>query len=62
MALWTIGLFVVVEPLIGQALEPLVYGHSTGLSPVAVILAGVAIITVARNTSSKPQAEERRAA
>jgi predicted PurR-regulated permease PerM len=39
MALWTIGLFVVVEPLIGQVLEPLVYGHSTGLSPVAVILA-----------------------
>jgi hypothetical protein len=39
MALWTIGLFVVVEPLIGQALEPLLYGRSTGLSPVAVILA-----------------------
>jgi predicted PurR-regulated permease PerM len=39
MALWTIGLFVVVEPLIGQAIEPLVYGHSTGLSPVAVVLA-----------------------
>jgi predicted PurR-regulated permease PerM len=39
MALWTIGLFAVVEPLIGQALEPLVYGHSTGLSPVAVIIA-----------------------
>jgi predicted PurR-regulated permease PerM len=39
MALWTIGLFAVIEPLIGQVLEPLVYGHSTGLSPVAVILA-----------------------
>jgi predicted PurR-regulated permease PerM len=39
MALWTIGLFIVVEPLIGQFLEPLLYGHSTGLSPVAVILA-----------------------
>jgi hypothetical protein len=39
MALWTIGLFLVVEPVIGQMLEPLVYGHSTGLSPVAVILA-----------------------
>jgi predicted PurR-regulated permease PerM len=38
MALWTIGLFLVVEPLIGQLLEPLLYGHSTGLSPVAVIL------------------------
>lgn len=39
MALWTVALFVVVEPLIGQVLEPLAYGHSTGLSPVAVIIA-----------------------
>jgi hypothetical protein len=39
MALWTLGLFLVVEPLIGQLIEPLVYGHSTGLSPVAVIVA-----------------------
>lgn len=39
MALWTIALFLVVEPVIGQVFEPLLYGHSTGLSPVAVILA-----------------------
>src|SRR6266480_472825 len=39
MALLTVGLFVVVEPLIGQVIEPLVYGHSTGLTPVAVIIA-----------------------
>ncbi len=39
MALLTIALFVVVEPLIGQVVEPLVYGHSTGLTPVAVIIA-----------------------
>jgi hypothetical protein len=39
MALWTIALFVVVEPVIGQVIEPLLYGHSTGVSPVAVILA-----------------------
>jgi predicted PurR-regulated permease PerM len=39
MTFWTIGLFVIVEPLIGQVIEPLVYGHSTGLSPVAVIIA-----------------------
>jgi hypothetical protein len=38
MALWTIALFLVVEPVIGQVFEPLLYGHSTGLSPVAVIL------------------------
>ena len=39
MALMTIGLFLVVEPLIGQVVEPVVYGHSTGLTPVAVIIA-----------------------
>lgn len=31
-------MFVVVETLVGQAIEPLVYGHSTGLSPVAVVV------------------------
>jgi predicted PurR-regulated permease PerM len=35
--LWTAGLFLAVEPLVGQVIEPLVYGHSTGLSPVAVV-------------------------
>ena len=25
------------EPLVGQVIEPLVYGHSTGLSPIAVV-------------------------
>jgi hypothetical protein len=39
MALMTTALFLVVEPLIGQVIEPLVYGHSTGLTPVAVIVA-----------------------
>jgi predicted PurR-regulated permease PerM len=39
MTLLTVGLFAVVEPLIGQVVEPLVYGRSTGLTPVAVILA-----------------------
>jgi predicted PurR-regulated permease PerM len=37
MVLWTIALFVVVEAAEGQAIEPIVYGHTTGLSPVAVI-------------------------
>jgi predicted PurR-regulated permease PerM len=41
MALATIGLFVTVEPLIGQIIEPLVYGHSTGLTPVSVIIAAM---------------------
>jgi predicted PurR-regulated permease PerM len=38
MVLWTLLLFVVVEPLTGQVAEPLVYGQSSGLSPVAVVL------------------------
>ena len=37
MLLWTLALFLVVEPLVGHVVEPLVYGHSTGLSPVAVV-------------------------
>jgi predicted PurR-regulated permease PerM len=39
MALLTAALFLVLEPLVGQVLEPLVYGHSTGLTPVAIIIA-----------------------
>ena len=39
MLIWTALLFVVVEPLLGHVLEPLLFGHSTGLSPVAVVLA-----------------------
>ena len=37
MLLWTLALFLVVEPLAGHVVEPMVYGHSTGLSPVAVV-------------------------
>src|SRR5580700_6681070 len=37
MVLWTAGLFLIVEPIIGHGIEPLVYGHSSGLSPVAVV-------------------------
>ncbi len=40
-ALWTAALFVVTEGLAGQVLEPLVYGHSTGLSPVAVVISAI---------------------
>ena len=39
MLLWTASLYLVVEPVMGQVVEPLVYGHSTGLSPFAVVLA-----------------------
>ena len=37
MVLSTVALFLVVELVAGQIIEPLVYGHSAGLSPVAVI-------------------------
>ena len=37
MLLWTLALFFVVEPLVGHVVEPMVYGHSTGLSPIAVV-------------------------
>jgi len=35
----TAGLFAITEPLIGHVVEPLAYGRSTGLSPVAIIVA-----------------------
>ena len=36
-AIWVMALFGVGEPLMGQVLEPWLFGQSTGLSPVAVI-------------------------
>jgi predicted PurR-regulated permease PerM len=38
MLLWTLTLFLVVEPIVGHVIEPLLYGHSAGLSPVAVVV------------------------
>ncbi len=38
MLLWTGSLFLVVEPATGQFVEPLLYGRSTGLSAVAVVV------------------------
>ncbi|MGH6811839.1 MAG: AI-2E family transporter, partial [Methylocella sp.] len=38
MALATLALFVVAETIIGQAVEPWLYGQSTGISPVAVVV------------------------
>jgi predicted PurR-regulated permease PerM len=39
MLIWTVALFLVVEPVVGHVIEPMVYGRSTGLSPVAVVAA-----------------------
>jgi predicted PurR-regulated permease PerM len=37
MVLWTAALFLIVEPIVGHVVEPLLYGHGAGLSPVSVI-------------------------
>ena len=39
LALLVLALFAGTEMLMGQVVEPLIYGHSTGLSPLAVIVA-----------------------
>jgi predicted PurR-regulated permease PerM len=40
-AIYVALLFVIIEPLTGYVVEPLLYGHSTGLSPMSVIVAAV---------------------
>jgi len=39
MLFWVVGLFVVAEGIAGQVVEPWLYGQSTGLSGVAVVVA-----------------------
>ena len=41
MVVYTLALFLVLEPVVGQVVEPLVYGHSTGLSPVSVVISAI---------------------
>jgi predicted PurR-regulated permease PerM len=41
LALTTLGLFVVVELIAGQLIEPQLYGHTTGLSPLSVVIAAI---------------------
>ena len=41
MVLWAGGLFLVVEAAAGQMIEPLLYGRSTGLSPISVVVAAI---------------------
>jgi predicted PurR-regulated permease PerM len=38
MMLWTGGLYAITEMITGQVVEPLLYGHSTGLSPFSVVV------------------------
>jgi len=41
MFIWTLGLFVVVELISNNFVEPVLYGRSTGVTPVGIILAAV---------------------
>ena len=41
MALAALGLFVIVELIAAQLVEPRLYGHTTGLSPLSVVIAAI---------------------
>ena len=41
MAIEVVALFFIVEPFTGYVVEPMLYGHSTGLSPVSVIVSAI---------------------
>jgi predicted PurR-regulated permease PerM len=41
MMLMTMSLYAVVELVVGQVIEPQLYGHTTGLSPLAVVVAAI---------------------
>ena len=41
LVLWSLGLFAALELLVANAVEPQVYGHSTGLAPLAVIVSAL---------------------
>ncbi len=41
LAVGTVALFIVVEVIAGQAVEPQLYGHTTGLSPLSVVVAAI---------------------
>jgi len=40
-AIATFGLFVVIELIAAQLVEPQLYGHTTGLSPLSVVIAAI---------------------
>src|ERR1700730_1713508 len=41
LALSTLGLFIVVELIAAQVVEPHLYGHTTGLSPLSIVVAAI---------------------
>ncbi len=40
-AIATVGLFIIVELIASQLVEPQLYGHTTGLSPLSVVIAAI---------------------
>lgn len=41
LTLWTLAAFASIELVVAHAVEPRVYGHATGLSPLAVVLSAI---------------------
>ncbi len=41
LAAATVGLFVIVEVIAAQLVEPQLYGHTTGMSPLSVVIAAI---------------------
>ena len=41
LAIAAAALFLVTEPIMGQVVEPMLYGRSTGLSPVSVVISAI---------------------
>src|SRR6185312_6755631 len=41
LTLWVAALFLVTEPIIGQLVEPMLYGRGTGLSPISVVISAI---------------------
>lgn len=41
LAVCTLGVFILLDMIVGQVVEPHLYGHATGLSPLAVVLGAI---------------------
>ncbi|MEJ8855361.1 AI-2E family transporter [Variovorax robiniae] len=41
LVLLTLGIFVLVEVVVSQLIEPQLYGHTTGLSPLSVVVSAI---------------------
>ena len=41
LALSTLGVFILLDIVVGQLVEPHLYGHATGLSPLSVVVSAI---------------------